>query len=64
MASAHSATDSLKSHLIKDVDLSLQTTAQRPTWRESFNGIARSLILKAKDSIDTFRGAPEIDSNR
>ena len=53
-----SATDSLQNNLDHDSDLSVRHFRQHVTWRESVGGIARTVLLKAKGSIDTMRGMP------
>ncbi|GAM88010.1 hypothetical protein ANO11243_060390 [Dothideomycetidae sp. 11243] len=59
MTRSSSASDSLQNNLAKDVELSLTSAARHSTWRDSMSGLARSMLLKAKDSIDTLRGVPE-----
>ncbi|KAF2226307.1 hypothetical protein BDZ85DRAFT_278264 [Elsinoe ampelina] len=58
-----SATASLQSTLNKDVELSLNRSSRHNTWRDSMSGIARSVLLKAKGSIDHIRGVPEHDEH-
>ncbi|KAG8626247.1 hypothetical protein KVT40_005192 [Elsinoe batatas] len=58
-----SATASLQSTLNKDVELSLNRNSRHNTWRDSMSGIARSVLLKAKGSIDHIRGVPEHDEH-
>jgi len=45
-----------------DKDLGMNSNAAKSkhgTWRDSMSGMARSVLLKAKDSIDTLRGASD-----
>ena len=53
-----SATDSLQGNLDHDSILSLSNERQTSTWRQSMGGFAHSVLLKARNSIDTMRGAP------
>lgn len=63
MARRPSACHSLQSTLIKDSESSSHKpqTPRHGTWRDSVSGIARSVLLRAKGSIDHMRGAPEQD---
>ena len=52
------AADSLQGNLDHDSILSLSNEEKSSTWRQSVGGFAHSVLLKARNSIDTMRGVP------
>ncbi|PNS20763.1 hypothetical protein CAC42_2694 [Sphaceloma murrayae] len=61
-----SASDSLQGTLKRDMDRSLSETQpeKHGTWRDSMSGLARSMLLRAKGSIDHIRGVPELEEHQ
>lgn len=60
---SQSAMDSLQSNLSDDdFQLSLnRSQSTNKTWRRSVGGLAHNMLLKAKASVDTMRGAVDRD---